>query len=236
MDSPPDRSSQLDRPDAGGHHAGARSRFRWSGPTFAHIHQGKTLRRERVLLTARREQPQQHFLLARLRMLSRRGEVWMVLLAIVIGALAGLAVVALRAGAEWMHVFLYQLRPQDRLSGMSSISLFPGAMVPFAGGVLLGLLTLLLRRGRSRPMVDPIEANALHGGRMSMIDSLFIVVQTLISNGFGASVGLEAAYTQIGSGIGSQLRPTPAPAAQRTCACWSAAAPPAPLPPPSARR
>ena len=163
------------------------------------------LRRERARLVARKEQPQQHFLLARLRMLSRRGEVWLVLLAIVVGALAGLAVVALRSGAEWMHVFLYQLKPQDRLSSLSSISFFPGAFVPFAGGVVLGGLALLLRRGRNRPMVDPVEANALHGGRMSLTDSLIIAVQTLISNGFGASVGLEAAYTQIGSGLASKM-------------------------------
>ena len=205
MVSSSERSSQADRANGPGGHEEPRSRFRWSSPSFAHIHHGKKLRRERAQLAARREQPQQHFLLARLRMLTRRGEVWLVLLAIVIGALAGLAVVALRLGAEWMHVFLYQLRPQDRLSGMSSISVFPGALVPFAGGVLLGALTLLLRRGRNRPMVDPVEANALHGGRMSLTDSLIIVVQTLVSNGFGASVGLEAAYTQIGSGMASKI-------------------------------
>ena len=40
---------------------------------------------------------------------------------------------------------------------------------------------------------------------MSVVDSLVIAGQTLISNGFGASVGLEAAYTQLGSGLASRL-------------------------------
>ncbi len=54
-------------------------------------------------------------------------------------------------------------------------------------------------------MVDPIEANALHGGRMSLTDSIIVAVQNLISNGFGASVGLEAGYTQLAAGIASKF-------------------------------
>jgi CIC family chloride channel protein len=56
---------------------------------------------------------------------------------------------------------------------------------------------------RPRPIVDPVEANALRGGRMSAKDSLFVGLQSVISNGFGASVGLEAAYAQLGGAIAS---------------------------------
>ena len=48
-----------------------------------------------------------------------------------------------------------------------------------------------------------MEANALHGGRMSIRDSLFVGLQSVLSNGFGASVGLEAAYAQLGGGVAS---------------------------------
>ena len=53
--------------------------------------------------------------------------------------------------------------------------------------------------------VDPVEANALRGGRMSLRDSFIVGMQTLISNSVGASVGLEAGFAQIGSGLGSFL-------------------------------
>ena len=53
--------------------------------------------------------------------------------------------------------------------------------------------------------VDPIEANALRGGRLSARDSVVVSGQTLISNGCGASVGLEAGYTQIGAGAASLI-------------------------------
>jgi CIC family chloride channel protein len=79
------------------------------------------------------------------------------------------------------------------------------ALVPAVGGILLGLTVVWLRRRKFRTPVDPIEANALYGGRMSLTDTFIIAGQTMISSGFGASVGLEAGYTQVGSGLASRL-------------------------------
>jgi len=45
----------------------------------------------------------------------------------------------------------------------------------------------------------------VYGGRMSLNDSLVVVGQTMLSNGVGASVGLEAGYTQIGAALASRL-------------------------------
>jgi CIC family chloride channel protein len=78
-------------------------------------------------------------------------------------------------------------------------------LVPSIGGLLLGLFGLAVLRYHPRRAVDPIEANALYGGRMSLNDSLIVVAQTVISNGVGASIGLEAGYTQIGSAIASRF-------------------------------
>jgi CIC family chloride channel protein len=66
-------------------------------------------------------------------------------------------------------------------------------------------MSLAIMRWWPRRAIDPIEANALYGGRMSLNDSLIVVAQTLLSNGVGASVGLEAGYTQIGSALASRL-------------------------------
>ncbi|HET7411219.1 MAG TPA: chloride channel protein, partial [Pararhizobium sp.] len=178
-----------------------RPHFRWNAPSIAQMSNGLSIRRRKRAATV---EPQQHLMLARLRVLTRRGEIWLVVLAASIGIAAGLAVVGLRDAAQEMHVLLYHLHPAQRLSGIEAIRPYPDALIPLVGGVLLGLLALLLRRRKNRP-VDPVEANALHGGRMSLTGSLIIVLQTLISNGFGASVGLEAAYTQIGSGMASKL-------------------------------
>ncbi len=78
-------------------------------------------------------------------------------------------------------------------------------LVPSLGGLALGLFGLLMGRLRPRRAVDAIEANALYGGRMSLNDSLIVMVQTILSNGVGASIGLEAGYTQIGAGLASRF-------------------------------
>ena len=69
----------------------------------------------------------------------------------------------------------------------------------------LGLTGLAIRKWRPRRPIDPIEANALQGGRMSLLDSFLITAQTVVSSGVGGSVGLEAGFTQIGSGFASVI-------------------------------
>ncbi len=69
----------------------------------------------------------------------------------------------------------------------------------------MGGVILAMKRWRPHSIVDPIEANALHGGRMSLPDSIILSLQTMLANGFGASVGMEAGYTQSGSGLASVI-------------------------------
>ena len=54
--------------------------------------------------------------------------------------------------------------------------------IPTIGGLLVGLAGWAIARWWNRRTVDPIEANALHGGRMSLSDSLFVTAQTVLSN------------------------------------------------------
>jgi CIC family chloride channel protein len=139
-----------------------------------------------------------------LRALVRADEIWLVLLAGILGVAAGLLVVAMNQATQLAHEFLFGLPPGQRLSGQAAISPLRAA-VPVFGGLLVGLIGLAVARWTPRRAVDPIEANALYGGKMSLRDSLVVVLQTLVSNGIGASVGLEAGYTQIGSAVGSRI-------------------------------
>lgn len=91
----------------------------------------------------------------------------------------------------------------ERLSAMQAVP--PASLLALPlGGLALALTTRALRR-RSWTPIDVVEANALHGGAIPIRDSLAVSAQTLISNGFGASVGLEAAYAQMGGGFASLL-------------------------------
>ena len=141
----------------------------------------------------------------RLRAFVRAHETSLVVLAALIGTIGGLVVAAMGAVVEVLHVVLFDLEMGDRLSSQFRIEPLRALLVPSLGGLLLGLAFLLLQRFRPAREVDPIEANALHGGRMSFRGSLIVALQTVWSSGVGASVGLEAGYTQLASGIAASL-------------------------------
>lgn len=131
----------------------------------------------------------------------RASEASLVLLAIAIGAGAGLLSVAQGAIARTLQHWLFALDMDQRLSATATVPTLALLALPF-GGLVLALFSRATR-ARQRRLVDAVEANALHGGRLSWSDSLVISGQTIISNGFGASVGLEAAYAQLGAGLAS---------------------------------
>ncbi|HEX2941731.1 MAG TPA: chloride channel protein [Rhodopila sp.] len=139
-----------------------------------------------------------------LRALVRTDEIWLVVLAAFLGCATGCCVWLMTETTQLVHQTLFGISPGERLSAMKWLPPVPSVLVPCLGGLALGLVTLGISRIRNRRTVDPIEANALFGGRMSLTGSLIVVLQTIMSNGVGASVGLEAGYTQIGSAIGSR--------------------------------
>ncbi len=139
-----------------------------------------------------------------LPLLEARGII-LVLLAALVGCMSGLFVMAMSETVQGLHWLLFGLPPGARLSAMFSLSSSVQAVMPAIGGILLGLSFIWLRKHKFRTPVDPIEANALYGGRMSLTDTCIIAMQTMVSSGFGASVGLEAGYTQVGSGLASRL-------------------------------
>jgi CIC family chloride channel protein len=139
-----------------------------------------------------------------LRARIRSSELWLVFIAAALGALAGGLAMFQGALAHGLQVLLFGIEPEVRLSAAPPIAPVRLLALP-VGGVIMGVLAWVWTRRRPSPPVDPVEANALRGGRMSLQDSAFVCLQTLISNGFGASVGLEAAYTQAGAAVASRL-------------------------------
>ncbi|WP_260926944.1 chloride channel protein [Novosphingobium sp. 9] len=132
----------------------------------------------------------------------RQSEAAFIVLAVMVGLAAGWTTNLLRALAHGMQRVLYGVTV-NRVSALGEIH-HPWRLIALPiGGVLLVGLSLLLRRRRAP--IDVVEANAMHGGRIPFTDNLVIAVQTLFSNGAGASVGLEAAYAQMGGGMGSWL-------------------------------
>jgi len=143
--------------------------------------------------------------LTRLRVLLRGNEFYLIPFSLVIGVVTGAIVTLMSEIAQIAHVTIYGIPIDVRLSANAYVNPVMAILAPACGGLVLGAMEWLRRRWKLANAVDPIEANALRGGRLSWRDSVVVSTQTLISNGCGASVGLEAGYTQIGAGVASLL-------------------------------
>jgi len=141
----------------------------------------------------------------RLRAFVRAHETSLVVLAALVGTVGGCVVLAMAIAVAALHAVLFDISIRDRLSSQLGIDPLRALLVPSLGGLLLGLVFLWLSRWRPAREIDPIEANALHGGRMSFRGSVIVALQTIWSSGVGASVGLEAGYTQLSSGVAASL-------------------------------
>lgn len=141
-------------------------------------------------------------LLVRLRRRFRTSEAALIFLALGLGLSAGALTLLQSELAHFIQSVIYGLSGNERLSAQEEVPTVRLLALPF-GGVALASLSYMLKRRGGRAPIDVVEANALHGGAIPMKDSLTVAAQTIISNGVGASVGLEAAYAQMGGGVAS---------------------------------
>ena len=130
----------------------------------------------------------------------------LVLLLACLTGMAGGAIASLMGEATIMlHQLLFNVPEGERLSG----AYLPQPLDIFLwlglGGLLLGLSNVVWKRWGSSDILDPIEANALYGGRMGIPGSLFVAAQAAVANGAGGSVGIEGGFTQLASAVGSWL-------------------------------
>ena len=110
-----------------------------------------------------------------LRALVRTDEIWLVVLSAFVGCGAGIAVWLMTETTQLIHQVLFRISASERLSAMVELDPIRTVAVPTLGGLLIGLIGLAVVRYHPRRAVDPIEANALYGGRMSLNDSVIVV-------------------------------------------------------------
>ncbi len=144
----------------------------------------------------------QEHLLAWFRQQLRASELWFVVLAVGVGCIAGAATVAQGATARTLRHPLFALPPTTRLSGLPALGWAQLAVLPL-GGAVLALFSRVVHApeaeadGRcsrgERTTRGAYDAARLACRRGTDVDL----------DGFGASVGLEAAYAQIGGAVAS---------------------------------
>ena len=140
-----------------------------------------------------------------MRQTARNDELFLILLAVVAGAVAAVGVIALRELVVLIHHYLYGVPAVEHALQDAVLQWWRPVAVLGAGGVAYGLAALLIRRWRPIDPLDVIEANALHGGNLPLWDGLIIAFLTVTAVGLGASVGLEAGVTQLGAAAASWM-------------------------------
>ena len=135
----------------------------------------------------------------------RDSEVALLLIAVAIGAAVSVVTCLTGELLVLIRIALFGSIYAAHLSGATGVDPLRLMAVPILGSLAYGFIAWGERRLRGRDVVDPIEANALYGGKMSLRDSVALAIMTLFSAGIGASVGMEAAYTQSGSGLASTV-------------------------------
>ncbi|ASQ44814.1 chloride channel protein [Legionella clemsonensis] len=127
----------------------------------------------------------------------------MLALAAIGGLFIGTAVAGIRIGVGFLQILLFGANVN--LYSPATVPSWRIMLVTVLGGIFLGWLLRLAGRFKRLAIVDPVEANALEGGKMSLGDSLVLVGLSIVSITIGGSVGFEAAMTQLGAGCLSFL-------------------------------
>ncbi len=135
----------------------------------------------------------------------RSSEASIIILCAPLGMIVGALVYVLRETIYGLHELFFGYGPGGYLSEQTSIESWRLIVVPASMGLIFGLAAYWVRKTRSADITDPVEANALFGGRMSKLDSFRLTVATMLSNGAGGSLGMEAGYTQSGAAIFSSV-------------------------------
>ncbi len=140
-----------------------------------------------------------------LRRLARKDELFLLALAAATGSVVGGGVVVQKDLASLVQHLTFGVSIDHQPALATLYGWWRPLLVPILGGLAYGIGVHFIRRWHPQEIIDAIEANALHGGRMSFADSLVIIAMTIASVGVGASVGLEASVVQMGSGFCSWL-------------------------------
>ncbi len=132
-------------------------------------------------------------------------QMYIVLVAVAIGLLAGLCSVGFRLLIQTVNSVVWQ-RGAYTLEYISGLPVWWKILVPAVGGLIVGLITYHFARVARGPGVPEVmEAVALRGGQIRPRVVIAKMLASGICIGTGGSVGREGPIVQIGSALGSTL-------------------------------
>jgi CIC family chloride channel protein len=127
------------------------------------------------------------------------------LLALVIGILAGYGAVLFRFVIQSIQWLFYR-NSQDFLTFAHEVPALLTVLLPALGGLIVGCLVYFgAREAKGHGVPEVMEAVALRGGFIRKRVALIKILASAVCIGSGGSVGREGPIVQIGSSIGSSV-------------------------------
>ncbi|MDX8395088.1 MAG: chloride channel protein [Mariprofundaceae bacterium] len=124
------------------------------------------------------------------------------MLALVVGVLAGYGALFVRFGIEWISTLWTGERSWT--AALDSVPWYMFVAAPVCGGLFVGWVnTKLLPQGEARVIPGVLEALSERGGKISARKAVGEVIGNVVAVGSGASMGREAPTVALGAAISS---------------------------------
>ena len=132
----------------------------------------------------------------------RHEHVILAMLAIVVGAVTGFAIIGLREAIQHVQLLLYGTDSERFFYFVKVHTWWLVVLTPALGGLAVGLIVhRTLPEKRPQGIADVIEAYARKRGFMSIRTGLWSAVASTLSLGVGASVGREGPAVHLGASL-----------------------------------
>ncbi len=130
---------------------------------------------------------------------------FMIIVAVIIGALAGFGAIAIRTMIEIISEFSFY-GGGTLLENIINSPWYIKILLPAAGGLLVGpLIYFFAREAKGHGVPEVMQAILMKGGKIRPRVAIVKAIASSITIGTGGSVGREGPIVQIGSSIGSAI-------------------------------
>ena len=125
-------------------------------------------------------------------------------LALVVGVVAAFGAVVFRELIDLVQEGFFGISTERLASLAATLPGWRVVLAPALAGLFVGIFVkIALRDQRTHGVSEVIEANAIHGGRMTLRDGLVSAIVSAVSIGGGASVGREGPAIHLGAALAS---------------------------------
>ncbi|MEX2311673.1 MAG: chloride channel protein [Rhodospirillales bacterium] len=150
--------------------------------------------------------PQSRFTYGRIqsaiRSTVRNEHLLLVTLGLIVGCIAGLAVIAFRESIQFIEIFLYGNTTDALARYELVVAPWKQILIPTLGGLVVGLIAWkCMPGGRSQGVADVVEASAMRAGHMSSRVGIVSAICSAITLGTGGSAGREGPAVHLGASL-----------------------------------